>query len=246
VSLAAAEAASTEAIFAALEATWPPHRWHEAPGWRVAEGAGGGKRVSSGLAVAERAEPAALVAAQRALGQPELAMIRPGDEALDARLDTEGWRVIDPTVALAAPVERLAEVPPHLTAFEVAWPPLAVQEEIWAGGGIGPARLAVMERAAGPKIALLGRADDSPAATAYVACHGRLGMVHALEVRPEMRRKGVGRHLMQASALWAARQGAGTLAVLVTSGNAPALALYRGLGMDEVAGYHYRLREESP
>lgn len=246
MSLAAAKAASTEAIFAALEATWPPHRWHEAPGWRVAEGAGGGKRVSSGVAMAEGAEPAALVAAQSALGQAALAMIRPGDDTLDARLATEEWRVVDPTVALAAPVERLAEVPPRLTAFEVAWPPLAVQEEIWAGGGIGPARLAVMARAAGPKLALLGRADDSPAATAFVACHGRIGMVHALEVRPGMRRKGVGRHLMQAAALWAARQGAGALAVLVTCANVPALALYRGLGMEDIATYHYRLREESP
>lgn len=246
MSLAAAEAASAEAVLAALEATWPPHRWHEAPGWRVAEGAGGGKRVSSGVALTQGAEPAALVAAQRALGQPALAMIRPGDDALDTRLAAEGWRVVDPTVALAAPVARLAEVPPRLAAFEVAWPPLAVQAEIWARGGIGPARIAVMERAAGPKLALLGRADDSPAATAYVACHGSLAMVHALEVLPAVRRTGIGRHLMQAAALWAGRQGAEALAVLVTRANAPALALYRGLGMEQVAGYHYRLREESP
>ncbi|RDC73977.1 GNAT family N-acetyltransferase [Rhodovulum sp. 12E13] len=246
MSLAAAEAASAEAVLAALEATWPPLRWHEAPGWRVAEGAGGGKRVSSGVALTRGAEPAALVAAQRALGQPALAMIRPGDDALDARLDAEGWRVVDPTVALAAPVARLAEVPPPLAAFEVAWPPLAVQAEIWAGGGVGAARLAVMERAAAPKLALLGRADDSPAATAYAACHGSLAMVHALEVLPAMRRKGIGQHLMRAAALWARRQGAEALAVLVTRANAPALALYRGLGMEQVAGYHYRLREESP
>ncbi len=241
-----AEPACSRPIFAALEATWPPLAWHEAPGWRVGAGAGGGKRVSAGVAAAPDAEPEALVRAQRALGQPALAMIRPGDAAIDAHLAAAGWRMLDPTMALVAPVARLAAEPPPLTAFEVEWPPLAVQSEIWNMGGIGAGRRAVMGRAASPKLALLGRADDTPAATAFAACHGPFVAVHALHVRSAARRKGVARHLMQAATLWGARHGARTLAVFVTRANAPARALYRSLGLEEAAEYHYRLTEESP
>jgi GNAT superfamily N-acetyltransferase len=234
-----APAAATGAaeIFAALEATWPPVAWHDAPGWRVGEGADGGKRVSCGLG---DGSPEALEAAQAALGQRPLAMIRPGDAALDARLAAAGWGIVDPTLAFAAPADALAGEPPPLTVFEVAWPPLAVQDEIWEEGGIGAGRRSVMARAPGPKLALLGRLRDTPAATAFVACAGGVAMVHALEVRPGFRRDGLARHLMAGAARWAQRQGAGLIAALVTRANAPALALYRGLGMEEVAAYHYR------
>ena len=241
--MTAQAAALDAAIFQALEATWPPVRWHTADGWRVGEGAGGGQRVSAGIAQAPVAKPADLAQAQRGLGQVPLAMVRQGADSLDAALAEAGWTVRDPTVALAAPVGNLAETPPRLTAFEVTWPPLAIQAEIWAAGGIGPARIAVMERAAVPKISLLGRVDDRPAATAFVACDGPLAMVHALEVLPERRRARVGWHLMQAAALWAARMGAESLAVLVTRANAPAVALYRALGMVEITSYHYRALE---
>jgi GNAT superfamily N-acetyltransferase len=246
VTVTAADTVPAEAIFAALEATWPPRAWHAAPGWRVGEGAGGGRRVSCGVASAPDAAPEALAEAQRALGQPALALIRGADAALDARLADAGWRTLAPTLAVAAPVPRLAVAPPRVTAFEVEWPPLQVQVELWARGGVGPARRAVMARAAGPRVALLGRADDSPVATAFAACHGTLAMVHALEVAPDRRRRGLARHLIGAAALWAARQGAASLAMLVMRDNAPACALARALGMDTVAQYHYRLREESP
>jgi hypothetical protein len=34
-----------------------------------------------------------------------------------------------------------------------------------------------------------------------------------------------------------------SVALAVTSANAPARALYEGLGIEEVARYHYRMRE---
>ena len=107
----------------------------------------------------------------------------------------------DPVTVYAAPAAALAsEPPPPVTTFEV-WPPLAIQAEIWAAGGIGPARLAVMERAAGPKTTILGRCADRPAATAYVAVHGTVAMLHALEVADRFRRRGLGRHIMRAAAV---------------------------------------------
>jgi hypothetical protein len=58
-----------------------------------------------------------------------------------------------------------------------------------------------MERAAGPKTALLGRVRDRAAGTAFVALHDDVAMVHALEVVPGFRRAGVARNLMQGAAV---------------------------------------------
>ncbi len=117
-------------------------------------------------------------------------------------------------------------------------------EEIWAAGGIGPGRLAVMDRAAGPKAWLLCRAGDRAVGTGFVAVANGVAMVHAVEVLAEQRRKGAGRLAMRGAANWAARQEAEWLALAVTAANLPARALYAGLGMEEVARYHYRMREE--
>jgi uncharacterized protein (DUF2237 family) len=45
---------------------------------------------------------------------------------------------------------------------------------------------------------------------------------------------------MLSAARWAEAQEAGWIAVAVTEANAPARALYVGLGMAEAARYHYR------
>ncbi|MEM6739360.1 MAG: GNAT family N-acetyltransferase [Pseudomonadota bacterium] len=228
-------------IFATLEATWPPAKCHDADGWRVGEGRGGGQRVSAAKRMAPEAGLRAMERKQMALGQPPLVMVREGEDGLDAALEARGYTKVDPTLGLLAPLRALPATLPPLMAFEVAWPPLARQREIWAAGGIGPGRLAVMNRVAGPRVAFLGRAGDAPAATAFAACHGRLAMVHALEVAATHRRSGLGRALMVAAVRWAAQQGAEALAVLVTRANMPALALYRGLGLRDVTSYHYRL-----
>ncbi len=170
-----------------------------------------------------------------------LALIRATDQALDRALVAQGWGVVDPVVAYAAPVDGLtAELPP-LAAFP-HWPPLAVAAAIWAEGGIGPARLAVMDRAAAPKAAILARHADRPAGVAFAALHGTDAMLHALEVCPALRRRGVGRTLLHAAANWAAAQGARHLALVVTAQNAAARALYARVGMQVVEHYHYRMK----
>ena len=116
--------------------------------------------------------------------------------------------------------------------------------EIWAEGGIGPARVAVMERVTGPKTGLLGRLKDQPAAAGFVALHEGIAMVHALEVRPRHRRAGMGRLMMVQAALWAEAQGARHLAVLCTRDNAGANALYAAMGFSCAGTYHYRIKEE--
>lgn len=236
---------SPDRIFETIEATWPPLRVIEVGPWRLREGAGGGKRVSAaspratvGMADVPQAE-----AAMRDLGQVPLFMIRRGDEALDSLLAARGYGAVDPTEALVAPVAALTDHPiPPVTAFDV-WEPLAIMEEIWANGGIGPARLAVMHRAA-IKTAIFARAKDRPAGTAFAGLHDSIAMVHAVEVLPAFRRQGLAQWIMRAAAFWAEKRGAETLAVLCTRANAPAQALYSALGFQPCCGYHYRMLQE--
>lgn len=241
------------ALVAAIAATWPAAETRRVGRFTVARGAGGGNRVSAAR-LADPADPgndlgaaeiAAVAAAQAAWGQPPLVQVFGPQAALDATLAAAGYVQRDATVILAAPVAEVAAAPPPVTCFDI-WPPLAVQAEIWAEGGIGPARLAVMERAAGPKTALFGRQGDRPAGTAFLALHDGIAMLHALEIAPRARRKGLAAHMMRAAGAWAAAQGAHSLAVLVTRENLPAQGLYASLRLQPVGHYAYRTTPPGP
>jgi ribosomal protein S18 acetylase RimI-like enzyme len=222
-----------------MEATWPPASRRSLGPFTLRNGSGGGKRVSA-ASVEGAFSDAELDAVEAAMAEP-LMLIREGDATLDSALDRRGWRVVDPVVAYAAQVETLTADLPSLAAFP-HWPPLEIARALWAGGGIGPTRLAVMDRVQGPKTALLARTDDRPAGVAFVACLGREAMLHALEVRPEQRRKGAAQALLHAAANWAAAEGATQLSLVVTRQNAAARALYDRIGMKVVGQYHYRMK----
>jgi len=227
---------------AAMEVTWPALAIHRAGPWAVRHGAGGGKRVSAASAVGDwhPDDIAVAEAAQAGLGQDKLFVIWPWDRALDAALEAQGYAKIEPVVAYTAPVAAFAP-PQRMTSFP-HWPPLQIAKDIWADGGILGGRLAVMQRVSGPKTVVLGRTADRPSGAAFVALHGTTAMVHAVEVRESQRRKGAGRQLLAAAALWGAAQGADRLALAVTKANTAARALYASLGMQPVGEYHYRLK----
>lgn len=231
-----------DALSGVMEQTWPPARAFALGPWCIRDGQGGGKRVSAATAGPDWTDEAIpqAEAAMAALGQAPLFLIRQGDDLLDQALQSRGYRVVDPVMAYAAPCAALAApAPPPMAAF-AHWPPLAICEDIWAEGGIGPARLAVMQRATGPKCAILGRANDQPTSVAFVAIHQGVAMLHALEVRPAARRQGSAHHILRAAAAWAQQNGAETMALVVTVANTPARSLYASLGMKGVGHYHYR------
>jgi GNAT superfamily N-acetyltransferase len=235
-----------EQLFEVLDATWPAARTFNSGPWRLRQGDGGGQRVSAATAeeTFEDRDIDTAEAAMRDMDQRPLFMVRDEDDALDTALARRGYEVVDPVVMYIAPVADLtAELP--VTAAMPSWPPLAVQLELWAKGGIGPARVAIMERCTCPKTSILGRAGDVPSGTAFAASDRDIAMLHAIEILPEMRRKGVGRHLINAAANWAARQSATWLALAVTRANDPANALYRAMGMSTAARYHYRRSTEA-
>lgn len=229
---------------AAVDATWPAERvWSLGP-WSLRSTHGAGRRIASISLERPEYTPDDILAAEashRAAGHAPLFMIRPGDSALDADLDARGYRKIDPVVIMAAPVSAFSGAD-RLRAFP-HWPPLALMRQIWAEGGIATGKLAVMDRAAQPKAAILGRAKggvDRASGAAFVSMAGEMAMLHALEVLPEMRRQGSAHNIMRAAAQWSQDQGARWLSLVVLADNAPALALYTSLSMQPVGSYHYR------
>lgn len=235
-------------LTALIDGTWPAASIHEAGPWLIREGRGAGSRVSAATAKVPGTLDDLPLAEQamRDLGQVPLFMVRSGEDALDTALADKGYRIKDPVTAYAAPIDAVAtHRPPPVTCFEV-WPPLAVQEEIWADGGIGPARVAVMHRAAGPRTTILGRMDDTPAGCLFAAIHGTTVTVHAVETASRFRRKGLAAHMMRAAAFWGRDNGAQNFALVTTVANNAANALYASLGMTAAAGYHYRIHPETP
>ncbi len=243
--------------FALVDATWPARRTFRHGPWMMREGAGGGQRVSA----ATLADPCGFTEADIALaeagmadlGQEPLFQIRSAgagvtlaaETRLDSALAARGYAIVQPSSVLAGDAEPVAALDlPHLSGFSAPWPALAIQREIWVDGGIGPARVAVMDRAAGARSALLARAGDRPAGAGFIAGDGAVAMIHAVHVLPEMRRRGAARHMMIAAARWARDHGFETLALAVTRGNVPANALYASLGMRSVGEYHYRVKTD--
>lgn len=228
-------------LFAAVDATWPAAECIPHGPWMLRRGQGGGKRVSAATAIGPITPDAIDDAEQamRGLQQTPLFMIRKGEDALDAALQARGYSVVDPVTVLTCPIENLTNQPiPPVTTFTI-WEPLAIMAEIWAQGGVGPARLDVMRRAA-VKTALLARWNQKPAGTGFVAVDGPVAMVHAVEVLPNQRGQGVAQWIMRQAAFWATQQGATTMSVLCTKANAPGQALYQRLGFTPAAAYHYR------
>ncbi|MFV2033530.1 MAG: GNAT family N-acetyltransferase [Halocynthiibacter sp.] len=235
------------ALYEVCEATWPPAATRDHAGWIIRDGAGGGKRVSAATAAASATLPdiAKAEAAMKSLDQRCLFQIRDGEKALDDALAARDYDIIDRVAIYLCPVAELTRIsPPRLAAFQI-FPPLQIMADLWAAGGIGAERLAIMARARGSKMALLARHNDRAAGVCFIGIHRDIAMLHALEVAPALRRQGVAVNIMRVAAQWAQNQGANWLSVIVTEQNTGANALYSSLGMKHVGHYHYRTEPQN-
>lgn len=225
----------------AFEATWPAAEYRDVGGFRIGRGYGGGGRISSARALADWQEDGIEKAVEihREWQQAPLFRVDEGDSDLAAALARHGFSATRTTLIMEAPVASLTDLPlPPVTAFP-AWPPLAVQNEIWAASGFSQGRLDAMHRVSLPRYAILGRINDRPAGSAFIVWDGEIAMLHALEVLPRFRRLGLGEWIVRQSAFMSAENDATRLALAVTAENEPAVALYRKLGFSEVARYAY-------
>jgi len=237
---------STDPIYYEVcDVTWPSAEVREVGKWRIGVGLGGGKRVSAAKTreTVTQQDIHEMEEAQRALGQTPLVSIEEGQDALDQTLEAAGYEVIDAVnIYTINAADLLIGPPPRATMFNI-WEPLQMQNNIWARGGIGADRLAVMDRADCAKTSILSRWDEKPAAAAYVGMHKGIAMLHALEVLAHQRKKGVGAWVMRTAAKWCVDIGGSELAVICTKHNIGANALYSSLGMRQVGEYHYRIKQ---
>ena len=230
-------------ILTALDATWPAAARQTMGPWIIRDGQGGGKRVSAATPQSDWT-PADIQTAEVAmqdLGQTPLFMITDKDPNLDQALATAGYDIVDPVNIYSTSVDTLTtERPPKVSMFSV-WPPLAIEIDMWAEGGISDARVNVMKRVQGPKH-LFWRAGMITPRGRFCGFHGNDAFVHAVEIRNHQRQQGVASWLMKQAAFWAAEQGASRLNVACTKANVAANALYRSIGMKVVGEYHYRMK----
>jgi len=234
-------------LFQAMDATWTPKAIHKVGPWLVREDPGGGQRVAATTATREVnvADIAAAETAMRDLGQTCLFSLTTTDAALDVMLQDRGYEIVDPVLMIAAEISEMTlPYSKPLDAIPCALP-LALQAEFWAQNGIGPGRLDVMARTKGPKAYLFSRHKDRPAGAAFVAVDDTIAMLHALCIDPNNRRQNLAARTMARAAIWAAENGANTLAVATTRENLPAQALFTSLNMSVVGNYHYRRKTEN-
>ncbi|CTQ32600.1 GNAT family N-acetyltransferase [Jannaschia rubra] len=227
-----------------IDACWPAERTVTAGPWRLRVTPGGGGRVNAISGDGDDIDLAERTA--RDLGQRPSFIVLPGQDRLDAALAERGYGITDAVDILTIPVTTLAVgVMPYATAFTI-WPPLQIMRDIWAEGGhVGSVRQAVMMRAARPA-GILARVDDRAAGAAFVAAHGHVALLSAVEVLARHRRKGLAGTILTAAAHWARAQGCTEVALVVERGNVPARTAYASHGMKCVAGYHYRRPPEEP
>lgn len=96
-----------------------------------------------------------------------------------------------------------------------------------------------MPRVALPKTSILGRDEDRAAGAAFAAVDGPVAMIHAVEIAPGFRRRGLAGWLIRKAATWAEANGATRLGLAVSVANTGARALYDRMGFVEIGRYAY-------
>ena len=124
-------------LFATLDATWPPARFHDTGPWRLREGCGGGQRVSAATPLSRFSRSDVQIAEEEMhkLGQHALFMIRGEDAPLDEILAERGYAVVDPVTLYLAEAARLAGELPFAMAFP-SWSNAVLRQR----GGCRPPR----------------------------------------------------------------------------------------------------------
>lgn len=232
-------------------AAWPDLAHDRLDGWLLRYAAGHTKRANSVNVL--QAEPRGLEARiaeaevrYRAAGLRPVFRLTPlAEPGLDGLLAQRGYGVVEPSLVKIAPMPADLRGDPAVRL-------VAEPGEGWLGpyaeaaGLDGPARTtleAMLARVADrPVYASVAGEDGAPAAFGMAVVTGdRVGFFDIL-TRPEARRRGHGRRLMNRLIAWARDEGgARSMWIQVVEANAPARALYRSLGFRTFYGYRYRV-----
>ena len=162
----------------------------------------------------------------------------------DLELAAAGYRALDPSTVMTAPLRPLAPVDD--VRIEDGPSPRWLNG-VTAANGVAPSHRATHDQIV-KSIAL-------PSACATWIVEGRalgygLGVVDRgavglfdIVVAPSARGRGGGRKITEALMAWGAQAGASAAYLQVIDANVPARRLYDSLGFEAAYGYHYRRRE---
>ena len=217
-----------------VDEAWPAPNRVTAGEWVFRHAAGVTKRANSVLALGE----GSIEAAERfyaGLGLPCVFSIGGGaPEGLDGELAARGYRLVDPTLVMTAPAaygtpEVTVEDIPSREWMDTWW---SVDGGRHAGGAEWGERILTGVPA--------GYASVGAVAVGRGVRQGEWLGVYCMAVRPEERRKGLGRAILRGLRAWGAGRNA---YLLVTEANAAARALYEREGFTVAGRYHYRVKQ---
>ena len=249
-------AAGYEELARVTSRGWRPVESEQLGEWELRAAGGYTRRANSVLPLGDPGCPldAALAAVRRWYGErglPAYVQTATGaegtQELLGAELERRGWvREVSAEVwigALAPLADRPAGADVVLTReADEAW--LARYQR----KGVSEVALRVLS--AGPSVwfaTVPGEPGGAPAAIGRCVVDGRWAGFAAVEVDPGRRRQGLATEVMAALARRALAEGASAGWLQVESDNAPARALYTGLGFSRHHAYHhFREPREQP
>lgn len=166
------------------------------------------------------------------------------DSDLDRTLTSRQWSLLDVErsdnevhlVGVAALARRLTDVKTN----EVVLEPSLTYDWL-VGNDRAQANFAALAAALDLTDAAFGSISDGAKQVARARANIVDGwaFVADLYVQPDQRRRGLARTMMAGMAQWVAEQGASVMALQVDAGNAPAQALYAGLGFERHHAYRY-------
>lgn len=249
----------------AVVESWPAAECQPLDGWLLRCSGGPTHRgnsvatLAAGSALSLTERLSRMEAWYQARGQRAQLQVGPcaAPAELDAVLEQRGYRRTGEALVMTASAARVAQplrVPLRTQVQQEPGP-------AWRGIAAATSRFAASPEVLDGFLARLsGRAwcvtawldsagvpaPERAAAMGLGIRHGRWLGVYAMHTRPDSRRRGAGRALLQALAEQALREHIQQLYLLVEPDNAPARALYAQCGFQDLYGYHYRVLPELP
>jgi ribosomal protein S18 acetylase RimI-like enzyme len=170
------------------------------------------------------------------------------DEApagLDAALAGRGYRLVDPTlVQTLSLVDHTAPIAEGIvaeTALSMRW-----LSEYTRMNSVAPEKAATLQKmllslVPDRRFVMLFR-DGQPVGCAMIVLQDRHVGIFDVVIEPTLRRRGLGRCLMQSLLALARDAGAERAYLQVVAANTPAVTLYRSLGFKDIYDYWYRVK----
>jgi ribosomal protein S18 acetylase RimI-like enzyme len=191
---------------------------------------------------------AAAEAFYHAHGQATVFKLTPASqpEGLDAALDARGFRLDAPTSVQALDLSKIAApaAADTVAAFETLtdeWLAAFCALSQVAGRHVPTMRQMLAGLVPAHAFFAVGDGDATRACGLAVLEAGHVGLFDIV-TQAAYRRQGHARRLIQTILAWAVARGAHNAYLQVMVNNAPALALYAGLGFEEVYRYWYRVK----